>query len=98
MDREPHSSPVRQGALLYNIWDSRNEATATDVEEMFMHAGLYDDSPRSRDIVWIMLAQRAAGGLGSLYAHANEMTMEEAGEVHLEFTPRGRMKTERESS
>lgn len=61
-----------------------------------MHAGLYDDSPRSREIVWIMLAQRAARGLGSLYAHANEMTMEEAGEVHMNYTPRGWMKTEEE--
>jgi hypothetical protein len=96
MDLEPHASPVRQGALLYNIFDSRNEGTATAVEEMFMHAGLYDDSPRSRELVWIMLAQRAARGLGSLYAHANEMTMEEAGQVHMEWTPRGWMKTEKE--
>ena len=29
MDREPHRSPIRQGALLYNIFDSRNEGTAT---------------------------------------------------------------------
>ncbi len=94
MDLEPHPSPVRQGSVLYNIYDSRNEGTATGVEEMFMHAGLYDDSPRSREIVWIMLAQRAARGLGSLYAHANEMTMEEAGQVHIEWTPRGWMKTE----
>lgn len=95
MDLEPHASPVRQGALLYNIFDSRNEGTATAVEEMFMHAGLYDDSPRTRELVWIMLAQRAARGLGSLYAHANEMTMEEAGQVHMEWTPRGWMKTEK---
>jgi len=94
MDLEPHASPVRQGALLYNIFDSRNEGTATGVEEMFMHAGLYDDSPRSRELVWILLAQRAARGLGSLYAHANEMTMEEAGGVHQDWTPRGWMKTE----
>ncbi len=96
MDIEPHASPVRRGALLYNIFDSRNEGTATAVEEMFMHAGLYDDRPRSRELVWIMLAQRAARGLGSLYAHANEMTMEEAGRVHMEWTPRGWMKTEEE--
>jgi hypothetical protein len=63
---------------------------------MFMHAGLYDDRPRVREIVWIMLAQRAARGLGSLYAHANEMTMDEAGRVHTEWTPRGWMKTEEE--
>jgi hypothetical protein len=96
MDTEPHPSPVRQGALLYNIFDSRNEGTATGVEEMFMHAGLYDDRPRSRELVWILLAQRAARGLGSLYAHANEMTMQEAGGVHMEWTPRGWMKTEEE--
>lgn len=96
MDNQPHPSPIRQGALLYNIFDSRNEGTATGVEEMFMHAGLYDDSPRSRELVWILLAQRAARGLGSLYAHANQMTMEEAGRVHVDFTPRGWMKTERE--
>jgi hypothetical protein len=96
MDFTPHESPVRQGALLYNIFDSRNEGTATGVEEMFMHAGLYDDSPRSRELVWILLAQRAARGLGSLYAHANEMTMEEAGTVHMDWTPRGWMKTEKE--
>jgi hypothetical protein len=94
MDLEPHESTVRQGAVLYNIFDSRNEGTATGVEEMFMHAGLYDDSPRSRELVWIMVAQRAARGLGSLYAHANQMTMEEAGQVHMDWTPRGWMKTE----
>ena len=96
MENEPHASPVRQGALLYNIFDSRNEGTATGVEEMFMHAGLYDETPRSRELVWIMIAQRAARGLGSLYAHANEMTMEEAGRVHMDWTPRGWMKTEEE--
>ncbi|GAB4243080.1 MAG: hypothetical protein Tsb0034_20790 [Ekhidna sp.] len=96
MDLEPHSSPIRKGPLLYNIFDSRNEGTATAVEEMFMDAGLYDDSPRSREIVYIMIAQRAARGLGSLYAHANEMTMEEAGGIHSEYTPRGWMKTEKE--
>ncbi len=93
---DPHPSPIRRGPLLYNIFDSRAEGLATGVEEMFMHAGLYDDSPRSREIVWIMLAQRAARGLGSLYAHANEMTMAEAGKVHVKWTPRGWMSTEPE--
>ena len=96
MDNEPNPSEIRKGPLLYNIFDSRNEGTATAVEEMFMDAGLYDDSPRVREIVYIMIAQRAARGLGSLYAHANEMTMEEAGGIHSEYTPRGWMKTEKE--
>ena len=96
MDNEPHQSEIRRGPLLYNIFDSRNEGTATAVEEMFMQAGLYNDSPRTKEIVYIMIAQRAARGLGSLYAHANEMTMEEAGGIHSEYTPRGWMKTEKE--
>jgi uncharacterized protein (DUF885 family) len=96
MDTEPHTSEIRKGPLLYNIFDSRNEGMATAVEEMFMDAGLYDESPRSREIVHIMIAQRAARGLGSLYAHSNDMTMEEAGGIHSEFTPRGWMKTEKE--
>lgn len=96
MENEPNPSEIRKGPLLYNIFDSRNEGTATAVEEMFMDAGLYDDDPRVREIVYIMIAQRAARGLGSLYAHANEMTMEEAGSIHSEYTPRGWMKTEKE--
>ncbi|MFT4847705.1 MAG: hypothetical protein ACI83B_000226 [Sediminicola sp.] len=96
MDKEPNKSEIRKGPLLYNIFDSRNEGTATAVEEMFMQAGLYDDSPRTKEIVYIMIAQRAARGLGSLYAHANKMTMEEAGGIHSEYTPRGWMKTEKE--
>jgi hypothetical protein len=96
MDNEPHASEIRREALLYNIWDSRNEGTATAVEEIFMDAGLYEDSPRSRELVYIMIAQRAARGLGSLYAQANEMTMVEAGGIHSNYTPRGWMKTEKE--
>ena len=90
----PHESPIRRKALLYNIFDTKNEGYATGVEEMFMHAGLYNDSPRSKEIVWIMIAQRAARGLGSLYAHANEMTMQEAGGVHVKWTPRRWMNRE----
>ncbi|TDR22591.1 DUF885 family protein [Marinicella litoralis] len=94
MEHDPNPSIIRKNALLYNIFDSRNEGTATAVEEIFMHAGLYDHNPRTREIVYIMLAQRAARGLGSLYAHANQMTMEKAGEIHMNYTPRGWMKTE----
>ena len=94
MRDNPHKSPIRRDALLYNIFDTKNEGYATGVEEMFMHAGLYNDSPRSKEIVWIMIAQRAARGLGSLYAHANEMTMQEAGGVHVKWTPRRWMNRE----
>ena len=96
MDEEPNPSVIRKTPLLYNIFDSRNEGMATAVEELFMQAGLYEDSPRAREIVYIMIAQRAARGLGSLYAHANKMSMEQAGKIHSDYTPRGWMKTEKE--
>jgi uncharacterized protein (DUF885 family) len=65
---------------------------ATGFEEMMMHAGLFDDNPRAREVVYIMLAQRAARGLGSLYAQANIFTMQEARNFHVEWTPRGWMR------
>lgn len=92
MESHPHASPIRRGPLLYNIWDSRAEGMATGFEEMTMHAGLFDDNPRARELVWIMLAQRAARGLGSLYAHANIFTMKEARDFHVARTPRGWMR------
>ena len=95
MDKEPLQNEIRRAPLLYNLFDTRNEGLATTVEETFMQAGLYDDNPRVKEIVYIMLAQRAARGLGSLYAHANMLSMEEAGKIHSNYTPRGWMKTEK---
>ena len=88
----PHASPIRRGPLLYNVWMSRAEGMATSMEEWMMHAGVYDESPRSRELVWIMLLNRAARGLGNLYAHANDLTMEQAGDIHVSWTPRGWMR------
>lgn len=92
MQNEPHPSPVRRGALWYNIWDTRSEGMATAMEEFLLHAGLYDDTPRLREIVWIMLAQRAARGLASLYLQANEMDIAQAKAFQVEWTPRGWMR------
>jgi hypothetical protein len=94
MKEEPHPSLIRRDPLLYNIFDNRSEGMATCVEEMFMHAGLYDDNPRVRELVWIMLAQRAARGLASLYAHANMITLEEARKFQVEWTPKGWMRAD----
>lgn len=89
---EPHARIARRGSLRYNIFDSRAEGLATAMEEMMMHAGLYDDNPRAREVVWVMLAQRAARGLASLYAQANTMTLDEAQDFHVRHTPRGWMR------
>ena len=60
MDLEPHPSPIRRVPSLSNIYDARSEGIATAMEEMMMHAGLFDDRPRSRELIWILLVQRAA--------------------------------------
>jgi hypothetical protein len=89
MRDEPNPSPIRRIASLSNIWDGRAEGFATAFEELLMHAGLYDDNPRAKELVWIMLANRAARGLASLYVQANEFTLEQAGQFHAQWTPRG---------
>jgi uncharacterized protein (DUF885 family) len=89
MRDEPNRSPIRRQVLLSNIWDNRSEGFATAFEELMMHVGLYDDNPRARELVWIMLANRAARGLASLYVQANQFTLEQAGEFQAEWTPRG---------
>jgi hypothetical protein len=86
---EPHGSEIRKGALPYNMWMQRSEGLATFMEEMLLHAGLWDDNPRARELVWIMLAQRCARGLASLYAQANLITYEEARKFQVEWTPKG---------
>ena len=92
MKEAPHASPIRRGATLFNVWDNRAEGMATAMEEMILHAGYYDDNPRAREIVWIMLAQRAARGLASLYAQANEFDIAKAKAFQVEWTPRGWMR------
>ncbi len=89
MRDEPNPSPIRRLASLSNIWDNRAEGFATAFEELMMHAGLYDDNPRAKELVWMMLANRAARGLASLYVQANELGLEQAGKLHAEWTPRG---------
>lgn len=89
MREEPHESPVRRVPALFNIYDGRSEGMATGVEEMMMHAGAFDDKPRARELIWILLAQRAARALGGLMQHGLEWTHQEASEFASEWVPRG---------
>jgi hypothetical protein len=91
MAEEPHPSPIRATPSLYNIWDSRSEGLATAMEEMMMHAGLFDSSPRTRELIWILVAQRAARAIAGLRLHSNEWSLDEAVEFAARWTPRGWM-------
>ncbi len=86
---EPNKSPIRAATPIYNMYDGRAEGLATGMEEVLMHAGLYEDVPRGREVVWVLAANRAARGLASLYVLSNEWTLEQAGQFHSRWTPRG---------
>ncbi|HEY5691577.1 MAG TPA: DUF885 family protein [Cyclobacteriaceae bacterium] len=86
---EPNESPIRKHASLYNIFDARSEGMATAMEELMMNAGLYKNRPRGRELVYIMLAQRAARGIGGLYQHGLEMTFDESTKFASKWVPWG---------
>ncbi len=88
LKHEPRQSPIRRTAPLFNIFADRSEGFATAMEEVVMQAGLYDDIPHGRELVWIMLANRAARGLASLRVQANEIDLAAAGKLHAWWTPR----------
>ena len=54
-----------------------------------MHAGLFDARPRARELIWVLLAERAARALGDLMMHSNQYTLEQASRFASEWTPRG---------
>jgi uncharacterized protein (DUF885 family) len=87
--KAPHSSPIRRGPLLYNIFITRTEGLATAMEEMMTTAGLLDAHPRSKELISVLVAQRAARALGDLMMHANRYTIEQAGKFTAAETPRG---------
>jgi len=86
---EPNESPIRRVPLLYNIYDSRAEGFATALEELVMNAGLLANRPQAEELVYIMLAQRAARGLGGLYQHSNDMTFDQATQYASKWVPWG---------
>ena len=94
MAHEPHPSPIRRGALLYNLFDTRTEGFATAMEELMMHQGLFDAQRRSRELIYILIAQRAARGLGDLRMHANQMSLDQAAAFAAANTPRGWLRLE----
>lgn len=85
---EPNASPIRRAPPLFNMFDVRSEGFATAFEEIVMHAGLYDNIPHGKELVWIALANRAARGLASLYVQSNEWDLARAGKFQGQWTPR----------
>ncbi|HEV8149043.1 MAG TPA: DUF885 family protein, partial [Gemmatimonadales bacterium] len=59
-----------------------------------MQAGMLDSRPRSRELVYVLLAERAARALGDLRMHSNEVTLEQASAFAAANTPRGWLRLE----
>ena len=89
MKSAPHTSPIRRGPLLYNIFITRTEGFATAMEELMMNTGFLDSHPRGRELIYVLVAQRAARALGDLMMHANRYSIEEAARFAVAETPRG---------
>jgi hypothetical protein len=87
-EHEPHPDPIRRGPLLYNIFDTRTEGFATAMEEMAMDAGLLDTHPHGRELIYILVAERAARAIAGLMMHANQFTIEQAVDYASSRTPR----------
>ncbi len=86
---EPNESPIRATPLLSNIFDTRAEGFATAMEELVMNAGLLKNRPRAEELVYMMLAQRCARGLGGLYQHGLGMDFKQAREYASKWVPYG---------
>jgi uncharacterized protein (DUF885 family) len=54
-----------------------------------VQAGMFDARPRTRELLYILLAERAARALGDLRMQSNEFTLEQASAFASTNTPRG---------
>ena len=54
-----------------------------------MRLGMLDARPRSRELVWVLLAQRCARALAELKLQANQLSLEDAARFASANTPRG---------
>jgi uncharacterized protein (DUF885 family) len=89
MEKEPNQDPIRRSPLLYNIFVTRTEGFATAMEEMMMHEGFLDGHPRSNELIYVLVAERAARALSDLHLQSNDFNMDQAKKFASDWTPRG---------
>jgi hypothetical protein len=69
------------------MFHRRAEGHATAWEELMMQAGMFEAKPRSRELIYILVAERAARALGDLRMTSGEFTLERAAEFTSQNTP-----------
>ena len=73
MPRGSHASPIRATPSLRNISQCAPKALATGHRGDVLALGLLEGAPRSTELTWIMLAQRAARALSGLHLHGGRL-------------------------
>lgn len=85
--RQRDNRSIRGTKRLYFIDGIRAEGWATGLEEMMLQLGFLDKFPRTREITYILLANRAARAIADLKMHSNEFTFNEAFQFLVDATP-----------
>ena len=86
---QDHRSPIRATRRLYEMTHPRREGFAGGMEEMFMHAGIYDDNPRAREMQLVNFAHEGARSMGELMFIANELDYAGSCQLEADLTPFG---------
>jgi hypothetical protein len=81
--------PIRGERRLYNIDNVRAEGPALGLEEALMVAGLFENRPKGKEIIYIASAYRAVRGLADLRLHSNELSYTEAIDFDVSMCPYG---------
>lgn len=90
LQREAHEThPIRRHTPRYKTWAMRCEGLATAFEEIMMQTGFLDDVPRARELVYALIAFRAARGLGGLRYHGLGWSLQQAIDFSVKYTPNG---------
>ena len=87
--QEPDKRPIRGDIRLYDMHEARSEAIAYGIEEWLMQLGLFEDSPRSREITYTWAAYRTIRALSDLRMHSNEYTLEDGLQNFADGVPNG---------
>jgi len=90
LEAQARSKTASSGVGVENYnWYLKHVLHLVPWEEMMLQAGMFDARPRARELIYIMLAERAARALGDLWIHSNELTLEQAAQFASANTPRG---------
>lgn len=65
--------PIRGASRPYHIGGLRAEGLATGIEEILMHLGLLDDTPRARELTCVLISFRAARAAAALKMQRHDL-------------------------